>query len=275
MGLRVNTNISSLAAQRHLADVTTRLQSNFKRLASGLRISVASDDPAGLGISERMRAQIRSITQAARNGLDGVSLVQTAEGALHEANSDLIRMRELAMEAANGTFNTGDRLTLNAEFSAQLSEIDRIANTTVFNGVNLLNNSAGSIDIQIGTESGDTINLALADTTIAGLGLTGANFDVTTVTNAVAALDTIDAAIDSIVSSRGQLGAAQNRVETAIRSLRNAEQNLSAAESRIRDVDIALETADMTRNSILQQASVSILSQANLQPQIALSLLQG
>ena len=117
MGLRVNTNISSLAAQRHLADVTTRLQSNFQRLASGLRISNASDDPAGLGISERMRAQIRSISQAARNGLDGVSLVQTAEGALHEANSDLIRMRELAIEAANGTFNTGDRMTINAEFS--------------------------------------------------------------------------------------------------------------------------------------------------------------
>ena len=275
MALRVNTNISSLTAQRHLADVTTRLQSNFQRLASGLRISVASDDPAGLGISERMRAQIRSISQAARNGLNGVGLVQTGEGALHEVNSDLIRMRELAMEAANGTFNTGDRLTLNAEFSALLTEVDRIANTTAFNGVNLLNNSAGSIDIQIGTESGDTINLAFTDTTIAGLGLTGASFDVTTVTNAVAALNTIDSAIDTVIMSRGQLGAAQNQVETAIRSLRNAEQNLAAAESRIRDVDVAFETADLTRNSILQQASVSILAQANLQPQIALSLLQG
>jgi len=275
MGLRVNTNISSIAAQRHLAAVSERLQGNFQRLASGLRISSASDDPAGLGISERMRAQLKSLAQAARNGQDGVSLVQTAEGALHEANASLTRMRELAVAAANGTLNTGDRTTLNAEFTALTSEIDRLATTTEFNGVKLLNNASGSLDIQIGTEAGDVITLALADTTVSGLGLSGANFNITTITNASGVLATIDDAIDSLTQTRGTLGAQQNRLNTAIRSLGNAEENLSAAESRIRDVDVARETADLTRNSILQQASVSVLAQANLQPQIALSLLQG
>ena len=275
MGLRVNTNISSIAAQRHLAAVSGRLRANYQRLASGLRIASASDDPAGLGISERMRAQLKSLSQAARNGQDGVSLVQTAEGALHEANSSLTRMRELAVASANGTLNTGDRVTLNAEFTALLTEIDRLASTTEFNGVNLLNNASGSIDIQIGTESGEIITLALADTTVSGLALSAVGFDITTATNASGALATIDTAIDSLTQTRGSLGAAQNRLNTAIRSLGNAEQNLAAAESRIRDVDVALETADLTRNTILQQASVSVLSQANLQPQIALALLQG
>jgi len=275
MGLRVNTNISSIAAQRHLAAVSSRLSGNYQRLASGLRISSASDDPAGLGISERMRAQLKSLSQASRNGQDGVSLVQTAEGALNEANSSLNRMRELAVGAANGTLNSGDRTTLNAEFQALASEIDRLANSTQFNGVTLLNNATGTIDIQIGTESGEVISLSLADTTTSGLGLSVANFDITTVTNASATLATIDGAIDALTQTRGALGASQNRLQTAIRSLQNAEQNLASAESRIRDVDVAHETADLTRNTILQQAAVSVLSQANLQPQIALSLLQG
>jgi len=275
MGLRVNTNIISLSAQRHLATVTGRLEGNYQRMASGLRIASASDDPAGLGISERMRAQLKSLAQASRNGQDGISLVQTAEGALNEVNNNLSRMRELAVEAASGTLNTGDRTTLDAEFSALVEEIDRIADTTKFNGINLLNDGTGSLDIQIGTESGETITINLVDTTDAGLGLTGGSFDLTTITNASDALATIDTAITSITGTRGDLGAAQNRLQSAIRSLSNAEQNLAAAESRIRDVDIAKETADLTRNTILQQAAVSVLSQANLQPQIALSLLQG
>jgi len=276
MGLRVNTNIISLNAQRHLASVTTRLEGNFQRLASGLRIASASDDPAGLGISERMRAQLKSLAQAARNGQDGVSLVQTAEGALNEATANLSRMRELAIAAANGTLNTGDRATVDAEFQALITEIDRIADTTTFNGVNLLNDtSSGTIDIQIGTEQNQAISLSLADMSDSGLGLTSATFDLTTVTNATASLDTIDAAITSVTSVRGDFGAAQNRLLSAIRSINNAQQNLAAAESRIRDVDVAFETADLTRNTILQQAATSVLSQANLQPQIALSLLQG
>jgi flagellin len=275
MGLRVNTNIISLSAQRHLAQVTGRLEGNFQRLASGLRISTASDDPAGLGISERMRSQLKSLAQAARNGSDGVSLVQTAEAALNEVNNNLTRMRELAIEAANGTLNTGDRATLDAEFQALINEIDRIADTTKFNGIDLLNTAGGTLDIQIGTEAGEIITIDLVDTTEVGLGLNVADFDLLTITNASGSLATIDTAITSTTSSRGDLGAAQNRLSSAIRSLANAEQNLAAAESRIRDVDIARETADLTRNTILQQAAVSVLSQANMQPQIALSLLQG
>lgn len=273
MGLRVNTNISSIAARRNLTNASTRLEENYQRLASGLRIVSGADDPAGLGISERMRARLQSLSQAIRNGQDGVSLVETAEGALNEANADLVRMRELAIAAANGTLNTGDRDTLNSEFTARIQEIDRLGQDVEFNGVQLLNSSSTVLSIQIGTEAGDVISLQLSDTTASGLGLTASNFDVLTVTNATNALSIIDSAIDSITRTRGNLGASQNRLQSAIRSLRNVSQNLAAAESRIRDVDIALESADLTRNSILQQTSVSVLAQANLQPQIALSLL--
>ena len=275
MGLRVNTNISSLTSQRHLTNVTERLQGNFERLASGLRIARAADDAAGLGISERMRAQLASLSQAARNGQDGVSLVQVAEGTLHEVNSNLIRMRELAMQAANGTLNTGDRLVVDAEFQLLVQEIDRTSGTAVYNGINLLNNSAGTVNIQIGVAAGDIITLNLADTTSTSLGLSGASFNLTTATNASGVLNPIDSAVDTIAMTRGELGSAQNRIESSIRSLRNSHTNLAAAESRIRDVDVAFETADLTRNTIMQQAAVSVLSQANLQPQIALALLQG
>jgi flagellin len=184
-------------------------------------------------------------------------------------------MRVLAIEAATGTLNTGDRAVLDQEFQALIEEIDRIADTTKFNGVTLLNDSSGTIDIQIGTEVGEVITLGLVDTTDQGLGLTGASFNLTTVSSATGSLSTIDSAIVAITSTRGDLGADQNRMESAIRSLANAEENLAAAESRIRDVDVARETADFTRNTILQQMSVSVLAQANTQPQIALSLLQG
>ena len=275
MGLRVNTNIISLSAQRNLQSVTSRLEGNYQRLASGMRIASAADDPAGLGISERMRAKLKSLSQASRNGQDGVSLVQTAEGALSEVTSNLARMRELAIQSANGTLNTGDRQALNAEFQALIQEVDRVAVQTDFNGISLLDGSNPTITIQIGSESTETIDISLADMTDGALGLSVANFDLTSVSNATASLSIIDTAIDSVTSFRGDLGAVQNRMGSAIRSLANAEQNLAAAESRIRDVDVAMETADLTRNSILQQAAVSVLSQANTQPQIALSLLQG
>ena len=275
MGLRVNANIGSITAQRHLSAVTERLQGNYQRLSSGQRIAAASDDPAGLGISQRMRAQLKSLAQAVRNGQDGVGLVATAEGALHEANASLTRMRELAVASANGTLTPGDRATLDAEFQGILAEIGRLAETTEFNGVELLNTATGTVDIRIGTEAGESITLKLTDMTAAGLGLSHATFNVETVTNASAALDPIDAAIDALAVTRGELGTAQNGLQAAIRSLRNAEQNLAAAESRIRDADVASETADLARNSLLQQSTVSVLSQANLQPEIALSLIQG
>ena len=273
MGLRVNTNLFSLTAQRNLANVSQRLSGNFSRMSSGLRITTAADDAAGLGISERMRAQIRSLDQAGRNSADGISLVQTAEGSLGEVNSNLTRMRALAIQASNGTLNTGDRAAANTEFAALITEIDRVADQTDFNGTQLFDGTVSSVAIQVGTESGETIAITLADVTDSGLGLTGGSFDVTTATNASAALATIDTAIDSVTSFRGSLGAIQNRLASTARSIAATRENLSGAESRIRDVDIARETADLTRNSILQQAAVSVLAQANVQPQLALSLL--
>ena len=273
MGLRVNTNIFSLNAQRNLVNVSDRLAGNFARLSSGLRIAAAADDAAGLGISERMRAQIRSLDQAARNAQDGFSLVQTAEGSLGETSANLVRMRELAVQAANGTLNTGDRAVLDVEFQALAEEVDRVANQTTFNGVNLFDGSTTSLDIQVGTESGETISLTLEDVTSGGLGLSGGSFDLTTASNAAGVLATIDTAIDSVSAFRGDLGASQNRLQSTFRSLTATSENLSAAESRIRDVDVATETADLTRNTILQQAALSVLGQANVQPQLALSLL--
>jgi flagellin len=272
MGLRVNTNIYSLSAQTNLAEVSSRLGSNFARLSSGLRIASASDDAAGLGISERMRAQIRSLEQAERNASDGISLVQTAEGTLNELNGNLVRMRELAIQASNGTLNSGDRAVIDVEFQQLIEEIDRVANQSTFNGIALFDGTTGTLAFQVGVESGETIEVTLQDLSSATLGL---GIDVTTATNAQASLDVIDTAVDSVTTLRGDLGAAQNRLGSTVRSIANASENLSAAESRIRDVDVAAETADLTRNSILQQAAVSVLAQANVQPQIALSLLQG
>jgi flagellin len=271
MGLRVNSNLFSMTAQRNLSNISQRLGGNFSRLSSGLRIASAADDAAGLGISERMRSQIRSLQQAGRNANDGISLVQTAEGAMAEVSSNLVRMRELAVQASNGTLNTGDRAALDEEFQALIEEIDRVADQTTFNSVELLDGSTASISIQVGTESGETIAIDLTDVNTSDLGLSGAGVDTTT--NANDALDLIDSAIDDVATARGDLGAAQNRITSAVRSIAATAENLSAAESRIRDVDVASETADLTRNSILQQAAVSVLVQANVQPQLALSLL--
>jgi flagellin len=269
MGLRVNTNIASMTAQRNLGSITSRLQGNFARLSSGLRIATASDDAAGLGISERMRSQIRSLAVAGRNAQDGVSLVQTAEGAMQEISNNLSRMRELAIQGANGTLTTADRATLDTEYQELISEIDRIATQTTFNGVSLLN-STSTVGIQVGTQANETITVTFADVTAATLSLTG---DVTTASNASGELATLDAAIDSVTTARGQMGATQNRMQSAIASIANARENLAAAESRIRDVDVAHETADLSRNTILQQAATAILAQANVQPQLALTLL--
>jgi len=272
MGLRVNTNIISMTAQRNLGSVTERLQGNYQRLSSGLRVATAADDPAGLGISERMRSQIRSLGQASRNAQDGASLVQTAEGALAEVSSNLTRMRELAIQSANGTLSVDDRAIIDIEFQALVEEVDRIATTTNFNGLALLDGSVTSLDLQVGINAGETIGVTLEDVTAGTIGIDV--LDVTDQANSNAALAVLDGAVNAVNESRGALGAAQNRLASSIRSIANARENLAAAESRIRDVDVASETADLTRNSIMQQAAVSILGQANVQPQIALQLLQ-
>lgn len=271
MGLRVNTNIASLTAQRNLSSVTMRLQGNYARLSSGLRVATAADDAAGLGISERMRSQIRSYAAAGRNAQDGISLVQTAEGALSEASNILTRMRELSIQATNGTLSTTDRATISTEVTALTEELDRIADSTEFNGVSLLDGSASTASIQVGINNNETIDVGLQDTTTSTLFTS--TVDVTTATGASSALGVIDDAIDTVNTARGNLGASQNRLSSAYASIQNARENLSAAESRIRDVDVAYETADLTRNSILQQAATSVLAQANVQPQLALKLL--
>jgi flagellin len=270
MALRVNTNTFSLNAQKNLAVHGDKLGSSFAKLSSGLRIVTAADDAAGLGISERMRGQVRSLDMASRNAQDGISLVQTAEGALGEVSGNLIRMRELAVESANGTLNTADRSSLNAEFQALDDEINRVAGQTEFNGIGLLN-SASTVSIQVGVDSGQTIDIVTTDVDSAALAIDALTVtDVGTSSTALAALDT---AIDSVVTQRGSFGASQNRLSSAMRSIATNSENIAGAESRIRDVDVASETAELTKNRILQQAASSILAQANSQPQQALSLL--
>ena len=270
MGLRVNTNLFAMNAQRNLSNVSERLGGNFARLSSGLRITSASDDAAGLGISERMRSQIRSFSQAGRNAQDGISLAQTAESALNEVGANLTRMRELAVQASNETLSAEDREAIDVEFQALDDEINRIATQTEFNDINLLDDTA-DLDIQVGIDDGQTIAVSTEDVQSSTLGIDSLAVD--TAANASSALADIDTALQSVNTARGNLGASINRLSSAFRSIQATREGLSAAESRIRDVDVAQESADLTRNSILQQAAVSIMSQANVQPQLALSLL--
>ncbi|MEZ5989518.1 MAG: flagellin [Planctomycetota bacterium] len=274
MGLRVNTNVASINAQRNLSKVTERLNSSFRKLSTGLRITRAADDAAGLAISERLRMQIRSMDQAKRNANDGISLVQTAEGSLNESSSLLMRMRELAVQANNGTVSDTDKATLNEEFTALRDELNRIAQSTEFSGIKLLDGSSSSLSLQvgIGTTGGvDTISVSLSPALSTSLGVNA--LSIASSGSPSAAIAAIDTALDSVSSLRGSLGAVQNRLQSTINNLGVQVENLSAAESRIRDVDVAKETAELTRNSILQQASIAILAQANLSTQASLSLL--
>ena len=275
MGLRVNTNSASINAQRNLASVTDKLAGNFRRLSTGLRISTAADDAAGLAISERLRAQVASLDQAKRNANDGISLVQTAEGALNEVSSILVRLRELAVQSANGSVSNQDKDTLDQEFQSLTDEINRIGRSTDFNGIKLLDGSTSSVSFQVGngTTAGiDTLSISLTPSLSTSLGLN--SLDIGSGGSTSTALTNIDAAINTVSSLRGSLGAVQNRLGSTINNLAIQVENLSAAESRIRDVDVAYETAQLTRNQILQQASIAVLSQANAQPQTALRLLQ-
>ena len=274
MGLRVNTNIASLNAQRNLVNTTDRLAKSLQRLSSGLRITRASDDAAGLAISENFRAEVRSLGQAQRNANDAISLLQIAEGALNETSGILIRMRELAIQAANGTLGSAERTTINTEFQDLASEITRISNVTQFNG-RLILSGASAITFQIGTEntSSDRITVSSVNAGASAVGIT-ASTNVSSAAAAQSALTTLDSAISTVASLRATFGTVQNRLESTIRSLAVAIENTAAAESRIRDVDFASETAELTRNQVLQQAGISILGQANVSTQSALSLLQ-
>ncbi len=275
MALIVNNNIASINAQRNLGISTAQLQGSVARLSSGLRITRAADDAAGLGISETLRAQIRSINQAVRNSNDGISLLQIADGGAGNIGGILARLRELAEQSASGILGSNERSFLDQEFVALRSEIDRISAVTEFNGVKLLSGTENdSLSIQIGFRSSanDTLTLSLKDLDTSRLTLSSVN--VSTSANALSALGNIDSAISAVASARANIGSLQNRIDAAVLNLEVANENVSAAESRIRDADIAFETAKFTRNQILVSAGTSILAQANTLPQQALSLLQ-
>ena len=278
MSIFVNTNVSALNAQRQLFDSGQALNKSFERLSSGFRINSAADDAAGLQISDRITSQLEGLNQAVRNSNDAISLAQTAEGALAETTNSLQRIRQLAVQAQNGINSSSDRLALQKEVSALKTEISRIATDTKFNNVSLLNASYSAAFL-VGANSGQTISINLSAGNITGAsgfsatGLGIGSLTVNTFANASAALTSIDTAISAVGGVRADLGALQNRFESTIRNLSNISENLAGARSQIRDTDFATETAELTRNQIIQQASISVLSQANQKPQSALALL--
>lgn len=275
MALIINNNPASIAAQRNLSVNTLALNRSVERLSSGLRITRAADDAAGLGLSESLRAQIRSINQATRNANDGISLTQIADGAAATIGSLLQRLRELSSQSASGTVGNTERSYIDQEFLALRSEIDRIAQVTEFNGQALTSGSSISFSVAIGFRSGtgNSLSLSLNDITTSSLGLSSVN--VSTSTNATSALANIDSAISTIATARANYGSIQNRFEATISNLQITGENLTAAESRIRDADVALETSVFTKNQILVQAGIATLAQANTLPQQALALLRG
>ncbi len=276
MGLRITTNVASLNAHKNLKINSDNLNKSYARLSSGYRINQAADDAAGLAISENLRAQIRGMKQAWRNSNDGVSLVQIAEGGLNEVSSILIRFRELAIQAASDTIGDVERKFIDVEYQQLKSELQRISESTQFNGRDLLNGTGGIFDIQVGVHNDDfkdriSFNTAGANATLAALGLT--NETMATKETAQLSIAAVDSAITSVNAIRANFGALQNRLQSVIMNLQIADENYSAANARIRDTDIAEESSMLARNTILQQAATSMISQANQLPQIALKLL--
>lgn len=276
MALVITTNVASLNAQKNLTSTNRAMDQSLARLSSGYRINQAADDAAGLAISENLRAQIRGLGQANRNANDGVSLVQVAEGGLNEVSNMLIRLRELGVQASSDTIGDTERKFLDVEYQQLKSEIQRISEVTAFNGYDLLNGTGGIMDIQVGVNNDPfkdriSFNTAAANSTLESLGLTAEG--VSTKEGAQTSLDTIDNAMVSVNAMRANFGAMQNRLTSTIQNLNVAHENLSAANSRIRDTDIAAESAELTRNSILRQAGVSVLGQANQAQAVALKLL--
>ena len=274
MALSMNTNPTSLNAQRNLGNAQMHLSQNLAKLSSGLRINQAADDAAGLGISEKMRAQVRGLAQASRNANDGVSMIQVAEGAMNEQAGILTRLRELAVQSANGTLGATERGFISTESTEAIAELDRISAVTDFNGVKMLGANAGVQTMQVGTSSSanDRIDITFAQTDSATL-LAGGTIDLSSAAASRTSLDAIDTAISTLSTSRASVGASQNRLVVTMNNLSVAKENIAASESRIRDVDVAEETAAMPRNQILSQAGVSVLAQANQLPSAALKLL--
>lgn len=275
--MRINNNVAAINAQRNLLATGMSLSKSVERLSSGLRINRASDDAAGLSISEKLRSQVRGLAQAMRNAQDGISMIQTAEGALNEVHSMLQRMRELAVQAANDTLATQDRAAINAELQALGAEVDAIRSRTRFNGKTLLDGSVGAANLQIGANASDTLTVSFSDVSISTLSLTTPLSDFNTtqsVANAQALITAVDAAVNSVSTTRSSFGATQNRLEYTVANLGVAQENTVAAESRIRDADFAYETVQFTKAQILQQSGTAILAQANAIPQSVLTLLK-
>lgn len=276
MGLRINTNVSSLSAQRSLGQTSMRLDDSLRKLSSGERITRAGDDAAGLAISENLKADIRGIRQARRNASDGISLIQTAEGALNEVSNIIIRLRELSVQAASDTVGNTERGFTDIEFQQLKEEIDRISRSTEFNGMHLLDGSGGVLEFQIGIHNDPILDRlrydgTSADASLAALGLSAES--ISTKQGAQVSLAKLDDALVQINGVRSDLGATQNRLSSTINNLSVTDENISAAKSRVRDVDVAEETAELARNNILVQSGVSVLSQANQLPNVALKLL--
>lgn len=287
MALNIRTNVPSLSAQRNLAGASEGLRTAYERLSSGLRINRAKDDAAGLAIAESLKADARIASVAIRNANDGISIISITDGAISQITNVLSRLAELAQESANGVYSNGQRSALQLEFSALMSEVERIAITTEFNGVKLLS-GGNNVTFQVGFDgsSVSSITYSGVQATLAAIGLAGvgtSNHTYSVIGSTLdesqsasrQALDAIKAAIVSVTRNRGTLGAAESRLATTIENLQTARLNFKNAESAIRDVDVAEEAAELTRLGILQQAGTAILAQANQQPQLALQLLRG
>ncbi len=281
MALRINYNLASSSAQRGLGASQDAYAKQATRLSTGLRINTAADDAAGMAVSEKLKNQVRGLNQAQRNAQDGISLIQTAEGALTETHSLLARMRELAVQSSNDTLSESDRANLQVEFTALYAEVDRISSTTAFNGIFLLNNAdvATGMTLQIGANNGNTFTLTVGGAQMTTL---NSNFDsaaatLTTIgfqSAASAVISAVDAAVNAVSTARAGLGALQNRLESVGRSLAVASENTAAANSRVADADIAASMSELVRSQILQQAGVSVLAQANQAPSLVLQLLR-
>jgi flagellin len=270
--MRIQHNISALNTHRQLAFNNTQASKNLEKLSSGFRINRAGDDAAGLAISEKMRGQIRGLEMASKNAQDAISLIQTAEGALTETHAILQRMRELAVQGSNDTNVTADRTAIQDEMNALISELDRIAGNTEFNTQKLLDGSFSGKTFQIGANSGQSITLTINNMNATSLGVNAVQVD--TAANANSAITSINTAIETVSTERSKLGAVQNRLEHTINNLGATAENLTAAESRIRDVDMAKEMMEFTKNNILMQAAQSMLAQSNQMPQGVLQLLR-
>lgn len=277
MGLRINTNIQSLAAQRFLGINSEHQKSSLDHLSSGSRINKAGDDAAGLAISEKLKASIRSLRQAGRNANDGISLIQVAEGGMNEISNILIRLRELSIQGSSDTIGDPERGFLDKEVQQLKAEVDRISTSTEFDGTKLLDGTAPPLDIQIGTHNNPLTDRFVFEsqelvTTTDVLGISGVT--TATKTSSQENLNALDDAIEHVSGNRATLGALQNRMQSAIANLNIYKENLEAANSRIRDTDMAEETSELVKNNILTQTTVAILGQANQNPQIALKLIQ-